>query len=225
MEVIRRALGQSKLNYLGYSYGTYLGTLYAGLFPRSVGRMVLDGADDPWGANFVPSSPDDPSESFGVSPSIDTTVAQAQSFEHDLTDFLKSCLTNSYTTVETLHCPFTSSVASAKRRVTELLSDAEKHPLVAKDHRKLGAFTLAAAIEEPLYDRTEWPKLTKLFVDLQHGNPARRMGLTTTTRMSPISRSDASRVGQLLTSRTTDARRRSYARSRRSSVSTLRTET
>jgi pimeloyl-ACP methyl ester carboxylesterase len=38
------ALGEAKLTYLGKSYGTYLGAIYAGLFPEQVGRMVLDGA-------------------------------------------------------------------------------------------------------------------------------------------------------------------------------------
>ena len=47
MEILRNLLNEDKLNYLGKSYGTYLGTLYASLFPKSVGRMVLDGAVDP----------------------------------------------------------------------------------------------------------------------------------------------------------------------------------
>ena len=38
---------EEKLNFLGKSYGTYLGTLYAALYPESVGRMVLDGAVSP----------------------------------------------------------------------------------------------------------------------------------------------------------------------------------
>ncbi len=40
-------VNDSKLNYLGYSYGTFLGSTYASLFPDNVGRMVLDGALDP----------------------------------------------------------------------------------------------------------------------------------------------------------------------------------
>ena len=47
MEVLRNLLHEKKLNFLGKSYGTYLGTLYAALFPGSVGRMVLDGAVAP----------------------------------------------------------------------------------------------------------------------------------------------------------------------------------
>jgi len=47
MEILRHLLGEKKLNYLGKSYGTYLGTLYAALYPKSVGKMVLDGAVAP----------------------------------------------------------------------------------------------------------------------------------------------------------------------------------
>ena len=47
MDVLRAALGQSRLTYLGKSYGTYLGTWYAQLFPHRVRALVLDGAVDP----------------------------------------------------------------------------------------------------------------------------------------------------------------------------------
>ncbi|GAA0940057.1 alpha/beta hydrolase [Kribbella koreensis] len=47
MDTIRAALGEQKLNYLGYSYGTYLGAVYGQLFPQRVGRMILDGNIDP----------------------------------------------------------------------------------------------------------------------------------------------------------------------------------
>ena len=46
MDLIRGLLGDEKLNYLGYSYGTWLGGWYAALFPDRVGRMVLDGNTD-----------------------------------------------------------------------------------------------------------------------------------------------------------------------------------
>ncbi|QIB44001.1 alpha/beta hydrolase [Streptomyces aureoverticillatus] len=46
MDVIRGALGAPKLSYLGYSYGTYLGTVYTQMFPRRYDRMVLDSALD-----------------------------------------------------------------------------------------------------------------------------------------------------------------------------------
>ncbi|KAH7386183.1 Alpha/Beta hydrolase protein [Cadophora sp. MPI-SDFR-AT-0126] len=43
MDMVRRALQEDKLNFLGISYGSNLGSTYAGLFPTKVGRMVLDG--------------------------------------------------------------------------------------------------------------------------------------------------------------------------------------
>lgn len=49
MDQIRAALGQSKLSYLGYSYGTYIGQVYATLFPQRVHRMVLDSTVNPKG--------------------------------------------------------------------------------------------------------------------------------------------------------------------------------
>ena len=50
MDSIRAALGQQKISYLGYSYGTYLGQVYATLFGNRVRRMVLDSTVDPQGA-------------------------------------------------------------------------------------------------------------------------------------------------------------------------------
>src|SRR6185437_5101881 len=47
MDVIRGALGQHQLSFLGYSYGTYLGALYTQMFPGRAGRIVLDSAIDP----------------------------------------------------------------------------------------------------------------------------------------------------------------------------------
>ena len=43
MDRIRKALGEKKLNYLGYSYGTSIGQMYAQLFPTRIRAMVLDG--------------------------------------------------------------------------------------------------------------------------------------------------------------------------------------
>ncbi|MFB9433199.1 alpha/beta fold hydrolase [Streptoalloteichus tenebrarius] len=47
MDVIRGVLGEKKINYLGYSYGTYLGAVYGSLFPKNLNRSVLDSAVHP----------------------------------------------------------------------------------------------------------------------------------------------------------------------------------
>ncbi len=60
MDVIRAALGEEKLNYLGYSYGTYLGAVYGSLFPERLDRSVLDSAVGPdgiWRDVFLGQAP------------------------------------------------------------------------------------------------------------------------------------------------------------------------
>ena len=70
MELLRLALNEPKLNYLGKSYGTYLGTLYASLYPTKVGKMILDGAINP---------------SLSIQ---EQNLAQARGFELALNQFL-----------------------------------------------------------------------------------------------------------------------------------------
>lgn len=47
MDVLRRMVGDAQLTYLGFSYGSYLGTVYANLFPDRVRAVIIDGVDDP----------------------------------------------------------------------------------------------------------------------------------------------------------------------------------
>lgn len=47
MDLLREALGERQLNYLGISFGTYIGTVYANLFPSRIRTLALDGAHDP----------------------------------------------------------------------------------------------------------------------------------------------------------------------------------
>ena len=176
MDVIRAALGDAKLNYLGYSYGTYLGTLYAGLFPDRVGRFVLDGADDPWGSDFSPSgggeTSSDASGGYGVSPAEDGAVAQTVGFEGDLDDYLRQCVDGDGDALAGQRCPFSGSLADAETDVERDFASVTAHPLVAKDGRLLGGATLATAIDESLYDPTDWPDLTRMFIELGKGNPS-----------------------------------------------------
>ncbi|GAA2909171.1 alpha/beta hydrolase [Streptosporangium fragile] len=71
MDQIRAALGESKISYLGYSYGTYLGAVYATLFPDRVKRLVLDSVVDPRGVWY------------------DANLAQNAAFDRRHQDFLK----------------------------------------------------------------------------------------------------------------------------------------
>jgi pimeloyl-ACP methyl ester carboxylesterase len=77
MELLRGLLKEPKLNYLGKSYGSFLGTLYAALYPTKVGKFVLDGAIDPNATN------------------AEQNLIQATAFENALIDFTKKYKTYS----------------------------------------------------------------------------------------------------------------------------------
>ena len=153
LDVVRAALGEKKLNYLGYSYGTYLGTVYAGLYPANVGRMVFDGPDNPWA--------DD-----GNGPTDDS---QAIAFDDDLVAFLTSCLAGSVKATGHIPCAFSGSLASTKMLVETLLSSADRHPIPNSDGRVLDGATLATGISDALYDTSEWPDLNKAFTQVIAG--------------------------------------------------------
>src|SRR5204863_5339666 len=73
MDVLRAALGEVKLPYFGFSYGSRLGATYAELFPDNVGRFVLDGAVDP------------------SLPTLEGALSQAEGFETALHSYLVDC--------------------------------------------------------------------------------------------------------------------------------------
>ncbi|WP_419817185.1 alpha/beta hydrolase [Glaciibacter flavus] len=146
LDVLRAALGDKKLSYLGYSYGTFLGATYAGLFPDKAGRMVLDGALDPATNNF------------------DVTKEQAKGFESALRAYLADCLGDSSS------CPFSGSVDGAMQTISKLLASVEANPIRGGDGRMLGANTLTTAIIYPLYSEEGWPALSKMFDSVLAGD-------------------------------------------------------
>lgn len=145
LDLLRSVLGDAKLNFLGYSYGTYLGANFAELFPTKVGRLVLDGAVDPAASN------------------ADVNIAQAKGFESALRAYLVDCL--SKTT-----CPFAGqSVDQAMQSIRAMLDQVEAEPIEAGDGRQLGANSLLTAIIYPLYSPDAWDALSKMFVSVQRG--------------------------------------------------------
>ncbi len=145
LDLLRATLGDKKLNYLGYSYGTYLGTIYADLFPGKTGRLVLDGALDPAASNF------------------DVTEVQAKGFESALRAYLADCLKQK-------GCPFSGTVEQGMATITSLLASVEKSPIRNSDGRELGANTLVTAIIYPLYDATAWSYLSDMFTSVMKGD-------------------------------------------------------
>jgi pimeloyl-ACP methyl ester carboxylesterase len=150
MDILRAALGEKKLNYVGKSYGTYLGTLYAELFPKNVGRFVLDGAVDP-----------------NISMK-EQTLSQAIGFEGATDAFIKDCLSRN-------DCPFTGTLAQARTTITATLQKAATTPLPQKDPRKnddrmITESLILVGIASSLYDDVDgWPKLRQAFTESAAG--------------------------------------------------------
>ena len=150
MDILRAALGETTLNYVGKSYGTYLGTLYAELFPKNVGRFVLDGAVDP---NI---------------PMKDQNLAQAVGFDRATTAFIKECLTRT-------DCPFTGTVEEARATIITTLQNAATKPLPQEnprnnDDRVITESLILVGIASSLYDDVDgWPKLRQAFIESAHG--------------------------------------------------------
>jgi pimeloyl-ACP methyl ester carboxylesterase len=150
MDLLRAVLGDRKLSYLGFSYGTSFGAHYAELFPDNVGRLVLDGAIDP---------------SLG-SPEVFT--AQMGGFENAFRAYVTNCLT-------TAECPFTGTTDEALAEASALFAAVESRALVADDGRQLTASTLGTALSYPLYDEGSWPALSQMLTELEAGDPTRAL--------------------------------------------------
>lgn len=145
MDLLRAVLGDERLNYLGYSYGTFLGATYAELYPEKVGRLVLDGAIDPSASDF------------------EVTKAQSVGFESALAAYLEDCL-------GTAECPFRGSVDGAMGEVRGLLDAADRSPVRGADGRMVGADVLLTAIIFPLYSQDSWPYLSQMFASFMQGD-------------------------------------------------------
>ncbi len=146
MDLLRGVLGDPKLNYLGYSYGTFLGATYAQLFPERVGRLVLDGAIDPSTSN------------------LQVSTTQALGFESALRAYMADCLTQQ-------ECPFRGTVDEGMADLGVLLASVDRRPIEAVDGRMLGADSLTTAIVSALYAQESWPLLTQAFTQVLEGDP------------------------------------------------------
>ena len=155
MDIIRAVFGESKITYLGYSYGTYLGAAYAQLFPKRVGHMVLDGAIDP----TVDEDTQD--------------LYQLKGFDQALKDFLTDCLDNQ-------DCPFTGSLSAAEAKVKQLMLSIEQKPLNTDTGRKLTVWGALTGIVMPLYSQDWWPSLAQGFDEALQGDGTTLLSLADT---------------------------------------------
>ncbi|MEV6739187.1 alpha/beta hydrolase [Streptomyces sp. NPDC051104] len=139
MDILRGVLGDRRLNYVGASYGTFLGGTYAGLFPQRVGRMVLDGAMDP------------------ALSARRLNQEQTAGFETAFQSFAKDCVRRS-------DCPLGGPGTSPAKVGDKLKAffkklDASPIPTGDADGRRLGEALATTGVIAAMYDEAAWPRL------------------------------------------------------------------
>ena len=147
MDVVRQALGDEKINYLGFSYGTELGTAYLQRFPDRVRAMVLDGAIDP--------------EADPVASLVDQMAGFQVAFE----DYAADC-------AQYAACPLGNNPAKAVERFHELVNPLVAEPGPTSDPRGLSYADAITGTVNALYTPNYWKYLTSGLLGLKRGTDA-----------------------------------------------------
>ncbi|WP_072802352.1 alpha/beta hydrolase [Rhodococcoides yunnanense] len=144
MDVIRSVLGDEKLTYVGYSYGTRIGTTYAEAFPDNVRAMVLDGALDP------EQTP------------VDEAVEQGAAFQQAFDGFAADC-------ARSATCALGSDPATVNTRFRELVDPLIDTPAETTDPRGLSYDDALTGVQQALYSESLWRVLRVGLAELNDG--------------------------------------------------------
>jgi pimeloyl-ACP methyl ester carboxylesterase len=150
LDILRAVLNDAKLNYLGFSYGTFLGSTYASLFPDKVGRLVLDGAVDPSISNEA------------------LTSGQAKAFEKAIHSYVADCLRDS-------GCPLSGSVEDGVQQIRDVINAVDQNPRRASDGRLVTGSSFVSGLITPLYNNENWPVLTQALDSALRGDVTQMM--------------------------------------------------
>jgi pimeloyl-ACP methyl ester carboxylesterase len=145
LDAMRIALGDQKLTYLGYSYGTRIGSAYAEAYPQNVRAMILDGAVDP---NADP---------------IESDIRQAAAFQTAFNDYAADC-------AKAASCPLGTDPAKAVDVYKSLVDPLVQNPAKTKDPRGLSYSDSVVGTILPLYSPNLWRHLTQALTELKRGD-------------------------------------------------------
>lgn len=141
LDLMRGLVGDEKLNYLGYSYGTYVGSVYAEMFPDRVGRLVLDSA---------------------VDITEDDQVTQAAGFDRALVSFADWCLAQ--------RCELGADRAAVLEQITTVFDATDVQPMPTGSERRLTQSLAVTGVVYLLYSETSWPQLREALELAADGN-------------------------------------------------------
>ncbi|MFI6044405.1 alpha/beta hydrolase [Nocardia sp. NPDC051321] len=144
MDVLRAALGDAKLSYLGYSYGTKIGSAYAEKFPDHVRALVLDGAVD---------SAQDP---------VQESLRQAAGFQKVFDAYAADCAGKA-------DCPLGTDKTQAVQRFRALVNPLWDKTVPTTDPRGLNYGDALTGVRQALYTNDLWPVLTLGLSELRDG--------------------------------------------------------
>lgn len=145
LDAMRQAVGDDKLTYLGYSYGTRIGATYAELFGDKVRAMILDGAVDP---NADP---------------VEADIRQAKAFQTAFNNYAADCATKA-------DCPLGTDPAKAVDVYQSLVEPLVNKPAPTKDPRGLSYSDAIVGTILPLYSPNLWRHLTQGLSELTKGH-------------------------------------------------------
>ncbi|MFM7598175.1 MAG: alpha/beta hydrolase [Actinomycetota bacterium] len=132
LDTLRRALGDDRLHFIGASYGTYLGAMYADQFPERVGHLVLDGAIDP-------------------------RVDQVGLTDRQITGFDESAVRMAAWCAARGSCPVPGrTTQGVLRNINRLLEDLDTRDLPVTDGPALRQQEAIVGIISGLYSRDSW---------------------------------------------------------------------
>ncbi|MCY0937464.1 alpha/beta hydrolase [Streptomyces sp. H34-S4] len=167
LDLLRQALGEKKLDYLGFSYGTRLGSVYAALFPRRSGRMVFDGVDTL------------------SEPLTEQALVSAAAQQRALDNFLVWCAHQD-------GCVYGTNTRTAKEKVQALVTRLDAEPLTGEGGLRFTGQDVVAAIETALYSKKTWPDLADALALVErNGDPVGLMQLGGPTEPPPPDAMDA----------------------------------
>ena len=139
LDILRATNSNAKLNYLGVSYGTYIGAIYADLFPDHVGRVVLDSAMDP-------------SKRSGG----EIRAEQITFLEGALRQYVEHCQAQD-------GCPLTGSTDEAVAQLAAFVDGLDKNPLTAPDSdATINTQDATAIIQQHAVAQPNWDALTAM---------------------------------------------------------------
>ena len=147
MDAIRAALGDEKLTFLGFSYGSFLGENYAHLFPTHVRALALDGVIDP------------------SLTSNELLYVQLLGFEQNLQAFLADCRTRKAAATP---CTY-ANAGDPGAKLMDLMQRLDTAPLPVGS-RALTRSLAVIGVLTPLYDQSTWPYLDQALTQADRGN-------------------------------------------------------